>query len=513
MDATPKGNAPKSASDVVILVHGTYAASTSDHGSSWWQRGSTAWNELAGKLPEGVRMAGEGEVFHWSGENGERARSKAGRQLLARMTELESQDRSYHLIGHSHGGSVIWHALRQATLQRQRLDSLRSWSTVGTPFLKHRSRSPWHMANVVNLVLAIMLLRPAIYALRKLSGLFGSAIFGQSQGILITDESAPALTRAVRGPLLHLLESLGVSVNTTAEGIHVGSFDPTSGDSFFEYLFLTPEGWLLLGITLLCVYVFANLATFFLSPLFESLRIRQEAHLERKVMASHEQRWLGIWSTDDEAINGLKKSLELTVSFVHRMTYREPVFFSDRLFLIARPYHWLLIPFYNKLIRPFLDSIIRSHVVKTALGNNRPTAEVIAVSTAPGPADELREFPPLPAWLNEKITTAADTHARDIAPQLRCLLAEPSFASGLETFSNTITGHELVHTSYFDHTEIMDLLATHIAWGQGGRQDIPANSPTEPSLDQWFGDFKTRLGTRITTTDGQTRLVQPRRAA
>ena len=174
------------AKDLVILVHGTYAASTSDTGDGWWQCGSPAWNQLAEKLPADVRLAGAGEVFHWSGENSERARSKAGRQLLTRIERLESLGQPYHLIGHSHGGSVIWHALRQATLAGRQLEALRSWSTVGTPFLQHRTRSAWHLANVVNLILAVALLRPAIFTLRRLSELFGSALFGSDQGIVIT---------------------------------------------------------------------------------------------------------------------------------------------------------------------------------------------------------------------------------------------------------------------------------------------------------------------------------------
>ena len=56
----------------------------------------------------------EGEVFHWSGENSERSRIKAGRDLLEYLLALESAGRGYHLIGHSHGGSVIWHALCRA---------------------------------------------------------------------------------------------------------------------------------------------------------------------------------------------------------------------------------------------------------------------------------------------------------------------------------------------------------------------------------------------------------------
>ncbi len=513
MDAATNQNLEPTKRDLVLLVHGTYSASTSDTGDGWWQCGSPTWKKLTEKLPADVHLAAEGGVFHWSGENSERARSKAGSELLTRIRELESRGRSYHLVGHSHGGSVIWHALRQATLQRQQLSSLRSWSTIGTPFLQHRTRGAWHVANIVNLVLAIVLLRPAFYTMRKLVKLFSSAFFGLDDGILITGERAPALTEIMRGPILRLIESLGVPVTTTAEGIRVGSYDPTGGGSFIEYLFLTSEGWLILGVTLLCVYIYLNLATLFLSPLLESLRIRQESRLERKIMSRYKGRWLGLWSVDDEAINGLRTTLRLSVSFVHRITVRESVFFSDRLLWIARPFHWTLIPVYNILIRPMLDGVVRSHIVKTAMGNNRPAAEVVAVSPTPGPTDTKAEIPALPDWLCKKITDAADEHAYGIAPELRRLLAEPSFSSGLETFSSTLTGDELVHTSYFSHPEILDLLAAHIAWARRDQIMLSSGNTAEQSLESWFRHVKAQLGERVATGTCRVPLVMPRRAA
>ena len=105
-----------SGNDVVLLVHGTYAARESDEGDSWWQRGSDAWRGLSERLPHGVDLKTQGRLFHWSGENSERARSKAAAQLLEHLRPLEESGQSYHLVGHSHGGSVIWNALKLKTL-------------------------------------------------------------------------------------------------------------------------------------------------------------------------------------------------------------------------------------------------------------------------------------------------------------------------------------------------------------------------------------------------------------
>ena len=62
--------------DVVILVHGTYAARSSDEGDSWWQRGSEAWKGLRRRLPQQAQLPERGRLFHWSGENSERSRTR-----------------------------------------------------------------------------------------------------------------------------------------------------------------------------------------------------------------------------------------------------------------------------------------------------------------------------------------------------------------------------------------------------------------------------------------------------
>jgi len=494
MDTAVDRRTETSAGDVVVLVHGTYAARDADEGDDWWQRGSQAWNGLRDRLPAGVELPEQGRLFHWSGENSERARIKAAGDLLTYLMRFESEGRRYHLIGHSHGGSVIWHALRLATLQQKSLDSLQSWSTVGTPFLHHRTRGAWHFANIFNLVLAVFLLRPAVWTLCRFVQLVGSAVFGYDHGVRLPTDGGTGWYAATRTPALKIVEWLGVPVTETAEGIRVGSFDAGGGQSFLEYLFLSPEGWLILVVALVAAYVYLNLAVFLLSPVLESVRIRKEKRLEQNAMDAFRGRWLGIWTSDDEAINGLRATLDLSISFVARMAPRESVLFSDRLSLISRPYHYLLAPVYNAVFRPLLDGIVRSHVVKTAQGNNRPSAEVVAVSPVPIHQDELQQLPVLPEWLREQITDKANRHARDIAPKLRTLLAEPSFATGLEAFGAAISGQELVHTSYFDHAEIMDLLAMHVAWGRGDSNHLVRIGKQHADLLSWLRQFKARMG-------------------
>jgi hypothetical protein len=119
---------------LVLLVHGTLASADPDEGDAWWQRGSPFHRFLSGELSDAA-VQPAGYVFHWSGANRETERRRAGATLARRIIELEAIGRPYSLVGHSHGGSVIWHALTDAFAARGGLPNLMSCITVGTPFL------------------------------------------------------------------------------------------------------------------------------------------------------------------------------------------------------------------------------------------------------------------------------------------------------------------------------------------------------------------------------------------
>jgi hypothetical protein len=120
--------------ELVILVHGD------------------VWSKIDQQLPKQFHVASDAktEVFSWSGDNSERDRRAGGRELFKHLQKLEKTGVRYHLVGHSHGGSVIWHCLLESVKQRLRrrrnqsddkltLPGLRSYTTVGTPFLQLRS--------------------------------------------------------------------------------------------------------------------------------------------------------------------------------------------------------------------------------------------------------------------------------------------------------------------------------------------------------------------------------------
>ncbi|PPD26896.1 MAG: hypothetical protein CTY20_13655 [Hyphomicrobium sp.] len=178
----------------ILAVHGTFAHVGStpaaggviDGGRQWWQSGSSFEREI-GELVE----AGDGPVevarFEWSGANSELARREAGHRLLAEMQKLEARNETYCVIGHSHGGSVISAALLEAGARRVKLDHMKRWVTVGTPFVK-LAKERWLFARLdlfrkVIFVASMMLfLMFMVYLVADLAGgqpmLFGTTFPG-----------------------------------------------------------------------------------------------------------------------------------------------------------------------------------------------------------------------------------------------------------------------------------------------------------------------------------------------
>ena len=490
-----KSNAvrPKAA-EQVILVHGTFATDSDDRGTAWWQVGSEAYQNLQEKLPPDVTLAGEGQVFRWSGDNNERARSKAAQELLDYLKPLEEAGKPYHLVGHSHGGSVIWLALKKATIKKNTLNHLKSWATVGTPFLRHRTRSPWNAISLVYMFLAASLMVPFYRVFSWMVNIPGAISRGElDNGIILKHTSEVGLAAAMlRAPIQRLMQLLGVPFTETEDGIRMGSFDPDNGQPFSEFLFMTSEGWIILAGILLFGYLALLLGSWCAKPVLASMRIRFEQRAEELAMRRFAKRWLGLYTPEDEAINGLRATLDLSVSFVGKMIPHERVYLSDTISLLSRPWFWLVAPIYNNLFRPSLDTMIRGMVVKTAQGNNRPSAEVVDVAPCPLIPPYGPNVPPVPESISKKILEVADQSSQSLGPKLRKLIAQPSFVSSMDSFGMDLSGKELVHTSYFDHNPILDFLAMNILWSRDASAiDVPPQTTTE--MKAWFLAYKSHL--------------------
>jgi pimeloyl-ACP methyl ester carboxylesterase len=144
----------------VILVHGTGASSNSDDGTTWWQRRSPLWQRLESR---GFVV----EAFIWSGANDEIERRSAGAVLQRRLQELAKDGARVHIVGHSHGGSVIWHALHSSNEATTR--AVLSCCTVGTPFLHYGLRLDHMVQNAAMLIACAAALLWATSPVRDIS--------------------------------------------------------------------------------------------------------------------------------------------------------------------------------------------------------------------------------------------------------------------------------------------------------------------------------------------------------
>ncbi len=379
-----------------------------------------------------------------------------------------------------------------ATCHHKELKHLKSWTTVGTPYLQHRGRSAWDMLNLFNMTAGIFLLPMALRAMRTLTSMVFNALTGNNVVMTLASDKEAGYTAIIRAPILAALKWIGVEVIVRDERIHIGRYDPSTGESLFDYFFTTPEGFLLLGTTLIVMYFFLHLSVMCIRPVVESYRLRAEERLQIRTFQEFGFCSLALWSPDDEAINGLRSTLNISVSFVGKMLPQERVFLSDAIGLISRPYFWVFAPLFNRWVQPCLDAIVRGIVIRSAQGNDRPTATIVDVTHSP--LRELRDsVPPIPDRLNDRILAVADHHSRDIAPLLRRLIGSASFANGLETFSKELSGKELIHTSYFDHAEILDLIACNITLETDVDRMQMHLGRMSPYLVEWFADAKTRL--------------------
>lgn len=153
----------------IITLHGTNASGP-EEGDRWWQRGSAFEADIR-NLVEADDGRLEYSPLVWSGFNSEMARRAAAARLVERARELEQRGEKYCIIGHSHGGSVIAHALLIAADRKLSLPGLSRWISVGTPFIEPRRARmlfarlgvPGRSAYLTFLMLVFLFVIPAVF--------------------------------------------------------------------------------------------------------------------------------------------------------------------------------------------------------------------------------------------------------------------------------------------------------------------------------------------------------------
>ncbi|WP_426532711.1 hypothetical protein [Bradyrhizobium sp. McL0615] len=249
-------NSQLEAAELVVTVHGTGSTGKTETARKWWENGSRFCTGMARLLGSGYVFD---EPFQWSGLNWESARQKAGGDLFARLHELEKRGRPYHIISHSHGGSVTWAALIRSAEQKEQLRLLRSWTTIGTPFLTF-APTPINWPLIAATFVIALGIAAAVF-------LFAPAV---DELAYIYDNATIAQLVATLGPLL------------------------------------------------ICVAMLVATMIVIIGNLRSQIRYRRLIRVRHTAAEWYGALWLGIWHSQDEPISGLAATLDKAISITAR---------------------------------------------------------------------------------------------------------------------------------------------------------------------------------------------------
>ena len=453
-------------SHVVLLIHGTGAASEESKGSKWWQRGSVFWEKLHERFPDKSIFCDA--VFHWSGKNLESDRRQAAAKLLADVLDpLEKRGQPYHLIGHSHGGTVIWLALREAEKRQTPLNHLRSWCTVGTPFFQY------------DLSLAAKIGRAM--------PLFFSWIWILC-GLLVIVASLAA----------HFLEG--------------DKWDPASISLGAFWVVLGGLVWWGARTIKMPYGSLSDAAMARYGPRWLGLRSADDEAING---LKHSFALQGpivpripsvlAWREHLRSINGFFGAI-----YSKLMGNRRLWIFS---LLVALPYlvlfHAFLVPAYlaiflifvptlgpifNRFVAPRVDSRIWGWLAGRLHGMDVPFRAIVSVGDGPVSAP-AEAYIALPTDIACNLAKLADDRAMALVPKIRkhfglsasSRAGMPQFFSGLGT---EFTWEELIHTSYFANADVLELIFLHM------QNTLPATSragrvgDSSESLAEWSTRFE-----------------------
>lgn len=141
----------------VVTVHGTNdSAEGPDNDKKWWQPGSKFAERLKSQLA-GKGLDADIVPVVWSGANSALGREQGANNLAKTIRRSARDYAGVHVIGHSHGGNVANHAAEMLGWgKRNRRRVLDSLTTVGTPFFKANFGAAEVFGAIAFLVLTVL---------------------------------------------------------------------------------------------------------------------------------------------------------------------------------------------------------------------------------------------------------------------------------------------------------------------------------------------------------------------
>ncbi|WP_306253986.1 hypothetical protein [Parvularcula sp. IMCC14364] len=497
----------------IITVHGTNAGDESDAGEQWWQQGSAFQENLSEyvEAPDGRLTF---KPFHWGiGPNSELKRRDAGNDLRREMLALEKEGEPYSVIGHSHGGSVLTHALFSAYAKKLSLPNMKSWVTVGTPFIDNERTS---------------------FILKRFN------LFGQI-GIAIA-----------------VIQILGLISIPFISWFMYGTFMGASAGLIFAAFLLLAS------------------VAFFAISFTARARKRQNGHHKKNFAEQYQKKWSSFRHHSDEAIEGLKNIQNVRISIVKALPIARTIstyiayaliliwsahyFFlnltaaqqyndqasidvysvqelcgeiqackfidttiiaiDDAIFRITEPL-WTLLPvganamenafvyplamilliiasyfvlsgIFTIVLMPLIALInggLSARVRAISVGGDAYGEELTVISSKPNP--EYTHDYVLPGELASEIEDYTEQYAIDAIRKIRALIGSNIASSDnpiTDQISDTLSWKELIHTAYFDVDNFIKLVAVSLC--ESGLVTPSAKLKNDPDYTKVLGWYK-----------------------
>ncbi|SDP16457.1 hypothetical protein SAMN04488061_2369 [Filomicrobium insigne] len=478
----------------IVTVHGTFASGPLE-GTKWWQRGSRFTTQLQNSV-EGDDGTLKIEPCVWDGLNSETSRRAAGKQLMEKLTALETAGEPFVVVGHSHGGSVISAALLHSAKQREPLSGMQRWITVGTPFIKTERQR---------------------FLFSRL-GIFGKAIYLTLLTFLILGILSVFVGADDREPMLWALAALTFGGPITVFYAILRYMESRRSLRFNRGLLgfaadHYANRWLSLwhakdeavqslkAIKSLDIEIFSrefaasslNLLAIAIIPLLCLLTLTSEPMMD--AIASHVFARIDGAAVDELYPSGGSNIFEnAAVLFIGLLVLPTslilpPEAFRDmsmggELGLLAAGIAVLLVGAvfltwaFNGLARVVSHGL--SHVLNPmtlsqlkALAYGSDAREDLAIDASEWPVWLTKGFPPLPPEIADGIERESDHAIGRAIPKFRNIVESLAAAETPEATSDVLadylTWQELIHTSYFDEDRFAKLLAYTIGQCEGFR--------------------------------------------
>lgn len=529
--------APAATIPHLIFVHGTGAGAETNHGERWWQRGSPFREELSQRLDLDRSRVVLQEFMWGKGPNFESQRRKAGQDLFAELQRLEAAGAEYYLVGHSHGGSVIYSALIEGMRRGEAFKGLKMWCTVGTPFLDYRAnRWIFQRLNQFELplfgagLLALML--AACCALLYVLGVRAAA-----------DSFASLMTIAIALSLVGTLTLWGVSQldktrrtwfsprqkkalaeqhGDTWIGLYHKEDEAISAldnvrrleEQIIPKTFLRPFAaatqltmFAIIGIYLMVETLRDDWSTSVEGSSSEAVAGQALMTLKGKKEVTEPEPAIAAIDTSMSSIRHIAETGTFPVFEIYAYMPEVPFVVVSSIQLVVDALvsfaillgvlyavgalltglAWLFSPSLSGALNRLIWSTIR----RRAWGDDLVKEDVGEISSHP--AEFARRFGPLPEVISAQLNAHADNNAIRALQKVRVVLgmSEKQKPLGLTSeLSQTLVWEELIHTSYFRVPEFIDLLA--IALNRAGfsqTKDGFALGPQERAeLTDWLSE-------------------------